>query len=215
MEVRLMITRSGVRFRAPAVPGLLALLLLSACGAAPGVATIDGADDATPSPSASAGSDDPEEAMFAFADCMREEGIDMPDPVIRWVDGSGGGGGFNSSVDEAGPGEGPAFDPNSEEFQEAQETCQHHLEGLGAMEPGDGPQLTPEEEEAFLAFTECMREHGIDMPDPGTGGAIRINPGSGDDAGFDPRSEEFQAAQEECRSHLEGIERGEPGTVTQ
>jgi hypothetical protein len=211
-----MTTRPGVRLPAPAVLGLLALLLLSACGAAPGVATIDGADAATPSPSASAGSDDPEDAMFAFADCMREEGIDMPDPVIRRVDGSGGGGGFNSSVDEAGPGDGgPTFDPNSEEFQAAQEACQHHLDGLEALEPGDGPQLTPEEEEAFLAFTECMREHGIDMPDPGAGGAIRIGPGSGSDPGFDPRSEEFQAAEEECRSHLEGIQRGEPGGVTQ
>ena len=210
-----MTTRSGVRLRALAVPGLLAVLLLSACGAAPGVATIDGADDATPSPSPSAGSDDPEQAMYAFADCMREEGIDMPDPVIRRSDSSSGGGGFNSSVDEAGPGEDPTFDPNSEEFQAAQEACQHHLEGLEAMGPGDAPELTPEEEEAFLAFTECMREQGIDMPDPGMGGAIRINPGSGEDPGFDPRSEEFQAAEEACRSHLDGLERGEPGTVTQ
>ena len=210
-----MTIRSGVRFRTPAVPGLLALLLLSACGAAPGVATIDGADDATPSPSASAGSDDPEDAMYAFADCMREEGIDMPDPVIRRSDSSSGGGGFNGAVDEVGPGEGPTFDPNSEEFQAAEEACQHHLEGLEAMEPGDAPELTPEEEEAFLAFTECMREEGIDMPDPRTGGAIRIGPGSGEEPGFDPSSEEFQAAEEACRSHLDGLEGGGPGTVTQ
>jgi len=214
-----MTTRSGVRLRMLAVPGLLALLLLSACGAAPGVATIDGADDATPSPSASAGSGDPEQAMLAFADCMREEGIDMPDPVISRNDSSSSSGGFNSSVDEAGPGDGPTFDPNSEEFQAAQEACQHFLEDLEAMDPDDAPPLSPEEEEAFLAFTECMRENGIDMPDPGSGGAIRIGPGPGADSEtdppFDPRSEEFQAAEEACRSHLDGLERVGPGTVTQ
>lgn len=206
---------SGFRFRTLAVPGLSALLLLSACAAAPRVATIDGVEETTPSPSASAGSDDPEQAMYAFADCMREEGIDMPDPVIRRSDSASGGGGFNGAVDEVAPGEGPTFDPNSEDFQAAQEVCQHHLEGLEAMEPGNAPELTPEEEEAFLAFTECMRTHGIDMPDPGVGGAILINPGSGEDPGFDPSSGEFQAAEEACRSHLEGLERGEPGTVTQ
>jgi hypothetical protein len=182
---------------------LLALVLLAACSSTSGVATIDGGDVATPTPSASAGSDDPEEAMFAFAECMREQGIDMPDPVIRRFEASGdsGGGIVNGGRDEA-PGGGPAFDPNSEEFQAAEEICGEHLEGLEGLEPGDAPELTPEQEEALIAFTECMREHGIDMPDPGAG-AIRIGPGS--DTDFDPNSEEFRAAQEECRSHLDGV----------
>jgi len=177
------------------------LLLLTACGATSGVATIDGGEDATPTPSASTGSDDPEDAMFAFAECMREQGIDMPDPVIRRFEGSGSGS-ISGGREEAPRRDGPAFDPNSEEFQAAEEVCGEHLEGLGGLEPGDAPQLTPEQEEALIAFTECMREHGIDMPDPGAG-AIRIGPDS--DTDFDPNSEKFRIAEEECRSHLEDV----------
>ena len=197
--------RRGQRPAALAVGLLSILILLTACGSGPEVATIDGVDGATPTPSASAASEDPEEAMFAFAECMREHGIDMPDPTILRSDAGDGAGGGGIITDEAGPGDGPQIDPNSDEFQAAQEACEHHLEGLGAIEPGDGPELTPEQEEAFLAFTECMREHGIDMPDFGTGGAVRIGP---DEAGpnFDPFSDEFQAAREECDELLEGVE---------
>jgi hypothetical protein len=185
--------------------GIMAILvLLTACSSTSGVATIDGADGATPTPSASAGSEDPEEAMFAFAECMREQGIDMPDPVIRRFEGGGGDEGGVTS-EEADPGDGPAFDPNSDEFLAAQEECEHHLEGLEALEPGEQQELTPEQEEAFLAFSECMREHGIDMPDMGAGGAVRIGPGE-DGPNFDPFSDEFQAAREECDHHLEGVE---------
>jgi hypothetical protein len=191
--------------------GIIAILiLLTACGTTSGVATIDGADGATPTPSPSAGPEDPEEALFAFAECMREQGIDMPDPVIRRFEAGSGADEGGITTDEAGPGEGggPQFDPSSDEFIAAEEECGHLLDSLGAVEPGDEPQLTPEQEEAFLAFTECMREHGIDMPDFGSGGAIRIGPGSGADEGpsFDPRSGEFQAAREECDEHLEGVE---------
>ena len=188
--------------------GIVAILiLLTACGAASGVATIDGTDGSSPTPSASPGSEDPEEALFAFAECMREQGIDMPDPTIRRFEGGDGGGGI--VTDEAeGPQQGPGFDPNSDGFQAAQEECDHLLEGLAAIEPGEAPELSPEEEEAFLAFTECMREQGIDMPDFGPGGAVRIGPGvDGEDGpSFDPRSEEFQAARGECETHLEGVE---------
>lgn len=203
--------RSRQRGVAPAAGIIAILVLLTACGTISGVATIDGADGATPTPSPSAGPEDPEEAMYAFAECMREQGIDMPDPVIRRFEaGSGADEGGGVTTDEAGPGDGggPQFDPTSDEFIAAEEECGHLLEALGAVEPADQPELTPEQEEAFLAFTECMREHGIDMPDFGSGGVVRIGSGSGDDGGpsFDPRSEEFQAAREECEEHLEGVE---------
>ena len=188
------------------LPGLLMLLVLSACGAASGVATIDGADDPSASPSASASTEDPEEALFAFSECMRENGIDMPDPVIRRFEGGGGAGG-GTIEGNADPDDGPSFDPNSEEFQAAQEACQEHLEGFESIGSEDGPQLSAEEEEALLAFAECMREEGIDMPDFSTGsGGVRIGPGPGEDGDrIDPRSEEFQAAQEACSEHLDAL----------
>ena len=176
--------------------GVLSFVLLSACGASGGVATLTGEEDATPSPTASAAADDPEEALLAFTECMRENGIDLPDPIFH------GGGAEGGDVAEAVPGDVPPFDPNGDEFRAAQEACEQHLEGLGALEPGEAPALSTEEEEAFLAFAECMREHGIDMPDPGSGGIV-VRPGSEDD--FDPMSEDFQVAEQECRSHLDGV----------
>lgn len=202
--------RYGPRPRTSVLATLSALglmLLLMACSATQGVATIDGGDDASATPSASPGSDDPEEALLAFGDCMREHGIDMPDAIVRRVDGSGGSGGVAQQFnDDEGAPAGPAIDPTSDEFQAAEAECRHHLDSLGALDAGEGPELTPEQEEAFLAFTECMREHGIDMPDFGTGGAVRIGPGS--EAQFDPRSEEFQAANEACRENIDGLPGG-------
>lgn len=193
--------RAGQRSAALVVGIVAILILLTACGAASGVATIDGADDASPTAAASAGPEDPEEALYAFAECMREQGIDMPDPVIRR---SQAGNEDGVVTDEAEPGQAPPFDPNSDEFQAAQDECEHLLEGLGALEPGGAQELSPEEEQALLDFAECMREHGIDMPDRAAGGGVQIGPGE-EGPSFDPFSDEFQSAREACEHHLEGV----------
>jgi hypothetical protein len=57
----------------------------------------------------------------------------------------------------------------------------------------------------MVAFAQCMREHGIDMPDPtGDGLTVRRN---GED-GPDPDSKEFQAAERACNHHLGNLGRG-------
>jgi hypothetical protein len=196
-------TARGRRRRpAPALAVIGLPLLLVACSSTTGVATLDGSEDGTtPTPEASV---DPEQAIYDFAECMREHGIEMDDPVIvRRGDGAAGGG-FATGPDEAPEGDVPPIDPNSEEFQEAEEECREHLEGFAAG-PGDGPEMTEEQQQAFLDFAECMREHGIDMPDPQFGvggGGVTIGPGEEGPA-FDPRSEEFQEAEEACREHLD------------
>jgi hypothetical protein len=59
----------------------------------------------------------------------------------------------------------------------------------------------------FLQFSKCMRAHGVpSFPDPGSGGGIRITPGSG----LNPQSPSFQAAQKACRKLLPG---GGPGAI--
>ena len=69
------------------------------------------------------------------------------------------------------------------------------------------PQASMDPEEAALAFAECMREHGVDMPDPqvGSNGEFRVTvnggPGSLD-------MEAMQAAQEACQDLMPGG--GEP-----
>lgn len=50
-----------------------------------------------------------------------------------------------------------------------------------------------------LEFSQCMRSHGVpNFPDPTSSGGIEVNSNSG----IDPRSSQFQAAQEACQKHI-------------
>ncbi|GAA0965461.1 hypothetical protein GCM10009555_005020 [Acrocarpospora macrocephala] len=112
--------------------------LLAGCGQSPantGVASLK--DGATPGASASASaSADPR----AFAQCMRDNGVDMPDP--------GPDGTF---------GELPKTTGNVEKALQA---CRS-LAPAGDIDPTD-----PEVQEALRQFAGCMRANGVDMPDP-------------------------------------------------
>jgi hypothetical protein len=53
--------------------------------------------------------------------------------------------------------------------------------------------------DSLLAYTQCMREHGVDMPDPDLssgGGMIDLGSADGD---------EFEAADNECRPLLANL----------
>ena len=102
--------------------------------------------------------------MLEFAECMRDHGVDMPDPQF---DGDGGGGGMIEMT----------ADPDDEGFEEAQEACQPILEdAMGEIELD--PEQEAEMREQLLEFAECMRDHGIDMPDPvfGEDGRVTMAP---------------------------------------
>ncbi len=197
--------------------GLTAAILLGACGdggSDPDVATLGGDTEAA----ADDGNDDGgggrsgpdaaqraefEDALLEFTECMREHGIDMPDPQF---DGEGGGG----IAIAGGPGGERGIDPESEEFQAAQDACAPILE-----EARQGIEIDPEQQaemqDRMLEFAQCMRDHGIDMPDPqfdGEGGVtLGVRPGSedtGSPSGPDPDDPEFQEAVEECSPEGEG-----------
>jgi hypothetical protein len=54
---------------------------------------------------------------------------------------------------------------------------------------------------SFLAFSECMRSHGVPaFPDPNPGGGIQISSSSG----INPAAPAFQAAQVTCKKLLPG-----------
>jgi hypothetical protein len=81
--------------------------------------------------------------------------------------------------------------------------------GLALAACGSSSKLSQPKSAAsnqFLAFSECMRSHGIpNFPDPsGGGGGIRISLGSG----INPGSPAFRAAQSQCKHLLPG---GGPG----
>jgi hypothetical protein len=157
-----------VRLVFPVVTILLAIAL-SACGI--------GVNAAKPTPTP-----DPQKAMLAFAQCMRDHGVNLPDP------GSGGGP-VNITAD-----------PTT--MDAAQNACKSLLKGQDMKQPSAAEQAKMRD--ALLKFSACMRAHGINMPDPtfsGNGATVRAgDPGS--DPSFDPNSAEFKAAQKVCQKLL-------------
>jgi hypothetical protein len=166
-----------------------------AAGNGNGVVTLNSADPgASAAPSASMS---PQDAALAFAQCMREHGIDMPDPQF---DENGGKVQFGFSAgDKVG---------DKQKMEDAQEACQHFLD---AASFGKGnAQLDPAEQDKILAFAKCMRDHGIDFPDPqfSDGGMVKVGGDNGPN--FDPKSKEFQDAQQACQSLAPGGPDGGP-----
>ncbi|MEV4617896.1 hypothetical protein AB0J74_04140 [Asanoa sp. NPDC049573] len=140
-----------------------------------GVASLGGTPTASAS-SGAAGPADQGERALKFAQCMREQGIDMPDPEID--------GGRISQRINAGPGD---------DVQAAQEKCKEFAPSGG---PGGKPD--PQMLERMLAHAKCMRDNGVEAfpdPDPDNGG-IRIN----EQIANDP---DFKAAQEKCDALME------------
>ena len=86
-------------------------------------------------------------------------------------------------------------------MEAANKDCQHFMEdAAGSFDPPSAEEQEKMKEQA-LEFAKCMREHGIDMPDPtfGEGGGMTVNLGGPDsDSGIDPTSQEFQDAQTAC-----------------
>lgn len=125
-----------------------------------------------------------------YSQCMRKHGEpNFPDP-----DSSGG-----ISIDSSS-----GIDPQSPTFQAAQKACQKLLPHGGTP----SPQQEARARSQALAFSACMRSHGVPkFPDPqfSTGRtSLRITPGSG----IDPSSPAFQAAQRACQKDMPG---GGPG----
>jgi hypothetical protein len=178
----------------------LLVLALAACGdpaAGPGIASADGGG-ATPSATASNGASQGDPVKFA--DCMRQHGIEVEVP--------GGGGGGPIRV------KGKAGDEGK--MEEAQQACRQYAPSGG---PGDGQPMPKEDQEKFLKFAKCMRDHGIPMADPefeGGGVKMRINDDKGAAKIDDSKTE---AAQKACESILpeppdgagEGPQQGGPG----
>ena len=117
-----------------------------------------------------------EEAQLAHAQCMRDHGIDWPDPEL--VDGE-----WEIRV-------GDGVDLETAEFKRAEAACAPVGDGApaGAADPADRAHLE-EEMERMLTFAACMRDEGVDFPDPvlSDDGTISgpAGPLDGDQAAFD------------------------------
>lgn len=173
------------------VPALiLALGTAAGCGEASDggeVASANGETESGGTGEAAQMSD--EERSRAFVDCMREQGIDLPDP-----DPDGGGGLLD--LDELGV--------TREELRPALEACREYAPFGG---DGDG-QLDQETLDQLTEFAQCMRDNGVDLPDPDPNGGFF----TGEALPVDPEDPEVQAALEACQDLLSAIrERGGQG----
>jgi hypothetical protein len=152
-----------------------------------GIATANGTHP-KPSPSTSA-SGDRIEQLRAFAQCMRDHGVDVPDPdqgrifVPRGGTGSGGGGA-------------PGLNPSDPTFQSAMTACRDKLPN-----GGEPPKLNAEQIEQFRQFAQCMRDHGVNVPDPNADGTLQFGPGRGLGQ-IDRNDPNVQAAFTACRDKL-------------
>lgn len=124
-----------------------------------------------------------------FADCMREHGANVGSPSVS-PDGSV----------QLPPGDGPMS--SLDELGAAASSCQPILSSRGLPPPG--PVVLNEDQledlqEASVAFAGCLREEGIDWPDPRwEGGAItNWDP---DTLGVDITDEAIQRVGEKCSS---------------
>ncbi len=143
----------------------LTALLATGCGSGTdesGIAQLDNTD--TANSTAEAGSESSEEQALAFAQCMRDNGVDFPDPT---VDADG-----NPSFEGAfGRSEDGGFDPQDTSFQDAIAACGDFMEGM-AMAPGGGDFDSDAINEALYAYTQCLRDEGLDVGDITLGGLM-------------------------------------------
>ena len=122
-----------------------------------------------------------EEGVLDFAQCMREEGINFPDPTFD-IDGN------------------PQFDnleiENEEEFESAFENCEDILRNALPEQFDLDPEVEAALVDASLEFSQCIRDQGIDFPDPKPGefGFFAFR-----DADIDFTSEAVQNAFEICQ----------------
>jgi hypothetical protein len=154
-------------------------LVVAACGGSEtedtgsGLATLTDDTAVTETTAAPAEQSD-EEALLAFSDCMRENGVpDFQDPIIN-ADGS------IEFIPPAGAGDGTGPSP---ELTEAFETCFPLLEGV-ALGPGGQDFDITELQDDLLLLAECLRDNGLDADDPNILESFGGNQGDGPPRGI-------------------------------
>ena len=172
------------------------VIVLASCSGSNGdedVATLEDTTETTQEPS-QAEDTDAEEALLDFAQCMRDNGVpDFPDPEM---DSQGNVRPFGG---REAPGE---LGADRETVDAAFEVCGEIVSGLiqNAFRSIDQTEF----QDDFLEFAQCMREEGIDLPDPDFSGGFGPGLGRGLFGDMDPEDPAFQEAAEKCQSVFEG-----------
>ena len=157
-----------------------------------------------------------QDAMVSYSACMREHGVDTPDPTF---DGKGASV-IMSAAAPADSGGGAAFGgPDDETFKAAAEACQSIMDAVEQSMPKPSAEEEAKMCDNALKFAQCMREHGVDMPDPtfdSTGKSSAIIKGEGDDSGPPVDVDKFNEAASACQAEGLGggfsVSSGDGGT---
>ncbi len=213
--------REPNRFRIWVPLAALSIVLLAACGGGGSTAAASSPDDSANTTSASA--DGAPADMQKFLDCMKEQGVELPDGG-RFQQGAGGEappGTFQLGQGQPGqgqPGQGqqgqagngsPPASFDSSKLQAAQEACGDLLpEGANFGGPGGfgGANGGGVDTSAFDAYRSCMSDHGVTIPER------QDNQPAQPPASIDRNSDSFKAANDVCASLLPN---GGQGSVTQ
>ena len=141
-------------------------------------------------PAAPAASVDPEDAMQAFTTCMKEHGVDIQVAIVdgrrrRRHDQRSRSAAPTPGTAEAQPAGTGEFDPKA--MEAADKACRDLLPS--GMQGDPNATIPPEHVEQMLAFAKCMRDHGVDFPDPQfSGGGMSVQIGGGPRAARSTRS---------------------------
>jgi hypothetical protein len=166
-------------------------LILAAVAGALALGACASGNDGNGGAASAGGQDKAFEGALKFAKCMRDHGVDMPDPKR---DSNGG-------ISITGPPGKARTKIDDPKMKAAQDACQKY------MDTGGGPPMDPAQQarlqDAFVAYAGCMRGKGIDMPDPKVrshGVQMRMTKGQ------TPDSPVFKAADTACHHFLAGVE---------
>ncbi len=164
----------------------------------------------TPLPESTSSSEDiseqtDEEIATSFAECLRTEGINVPDPELN-ADGT-----VNMAALRQNLAGNPDFNFQDPRFRQTMDKCVPLLQNASfAGQPSREDEI--ELEDNLLEFAECLRGIGVDVGDPdfseGRGGAFRSMIGD-----LDIDRDSLQVAMSQCSETIFGNERnGGPGS---
>ena len=151
-----------------------------------GAAFVGCSGEKADSESAALGQQRFEDAAIKHARCMREQGVDVPDPkpgqggvVLRGPRGAGG---------------------DVTAMEDAAKACDRYLKGVAQQSISD--EEKNEMRDAALKHARCMRDEGIDFPDPQVDedGGIVVRIGEG----FGPNDPAVRRAEKACAKYGPG-----------
>ncbi|MHB8532367.1 MAG: hypothetical protein ACYDC2_06575 [Solirubrobacteraceae bacterium] len=180
------------------VAGLLAVAALSACGSSSSGSTAAASSkSSTQSGATSAGA---RPKLASLRACLAKQGVTLP----KRPAGAGPGSGPPTSGPPTSgqPGSGAPFGGvNREKLQAAIKKCGGTgFPGRGGGVNGAGSR------EGLMKFVACMRQNGVNLPEPNTSGSGPVFNTNGIDTG----GATFKSARQKCQSTLKGAFGGPP-----